>query len=309
MRCLQIIIITVTCLSAAELTIDPGVEDFINSLNAEKKLSYDNQAKVSSISEGIRSNGGNLNIGYAVVRQRKDDDMLDRLSNLVADGQGEVGLMRFDEMNGRYLFRRGSYTEMPYTAETIPDELAEKARNDLSRLLGSEAEQFILANTETNWQQSGDDSEKKIVAYSYRFTRRINGRHIVDNTAYVRITYSGNDSLYGFDIVNPELRPVRIPELVRQDATRGRLERFASQKKIASNNTDGDVMVNRIIVEKGIPSYRAYKNDGQVIISPCISFFCKFDMENGRTFSRFKHFSLDASKCQNLEKSMIETRR
>ena len=295
MKCVLIVITAVTFVTAADLTIEPDVENFIQSLNAENKLSYANQSKVMAFSEVVRPDGGYSNVGYQAIRQQKDEKTLNRLRFLVADGQGAAGMVRYDAMNGRYLFRK-SYSVMRYTSESVPDELAVKAQNDLNRLLGSEAEQFVLANTETDWQENGAHSDKRMLAYSFRFTRQINGRHIVDNTAYIRIIYSGNDKMYGFDIVNPVLIPVRIPAVVRLDATRKRLEHFAVQKKTAWNNDDGDVRVKRITAKKGIPSYRAKKKGDKIILAPYISFFCRYDMENGDTFSRFEDFSLDASR-------------
>lgn len=294
--------------SAAELTVESDAAFFIDSVS-NASANYLEEKSVSAFTDEVRPLLKEYkNIGYEVINQQKDEKVLSRLYNLVVDGCDDVNSVKYDERDGRYFFQR-SFHAMRYKEESETTELRTLAKKDIVRLLGQEADHFIMANTETDWQQTRENPEPRMLAMTYRFTRKINGRHIIDNTAYVRITYSGDDQLCGFDIVNPLLRPVRIPLMVKQNVIGERLSRFAEKKTTARNSVDGDVTIERITAEKGIQSYRAKKKGDKTLLSPYISFFCRYDMENGDAFRIFEHFSLDATRCENLDDSFLDIRR
>jgi hypothetical protein len=102
---------------------------------------------------------------------------------------------------------------------------------------------------------------------------------------------------------------VRIPMMVKRNVIGERLNRFAEKKNTVRNSVDGDVIIDRIAAEKGIQSYCAKKKGDKTFLSPYISFFCRYNMENGDMFRKFEHFSLDATRCENLDDSFLDIRR
>lgn len=320
-KCMISILMMTMIVSAAELTVERDASFFIDSVSnarasylEEKELTSSFTGEATPLLEDSRMSKDNRisedyrNIGYEVIKQRRDEKVLSRLNNCVVDGRDEVNEVRYDDRDGRYFFHR-SFHAMRYSKESEATVLRTRAGEDLERLLGRDADYFVMANTETDWEQTRENPEPRILAMTFRFTRKINGRHIIDNTAYVRITYSGDDQLCGFEIVNPRLRPVRIPLMVKQNVIRERLNRFARNKTTARNSVDGEVTIERITAENGIQSYRAKKKGDKILLSPYISFFCRYDMETGATFQKFEHFSLDATRCENLDDSFLDIRR
>ncbi len=203
------------------------------------------------------------------------------------------------------------YYNSPHTkylsdeSEKALDGLKEKALSIIDKLLGKESRLFVFANTETDWAMEKSGDEPKRIMQTYRFTRKVNGSHIIDNTAYIRITFTGNGELCGFEIRNPVLKPMRCERMVKLSSTKERLEQLAKTKNSVHSPLNEEIKISSIIAENAIYSYVVSPGTNRLI--PAISVWCKYNLENGEFFEKFETFILDASQVSNIDDEMLET--
>ncbi len=244
-------------------------------------------------------------IAFEVLHNGKDDSEIERISNVVGNGFD----VRYSKKKYKYFSFNIDLQMKPLekTDEASLEILKKKAIETMKILVGKDADRFVFANTETEWVALTPGSDDPtLLSMTYRFTRKVNGRHIIDNTSYVRVCFSGNDELSGFEIINPDLKPVKLDMLVKLSATEERLEKFAEDKKTARKWDGKNVIVNTINAEKGVNTYIKKEFGEKTILIPHVSFYSKFDLENGDSFNNWIHLSLDASTTPNLDDDMIE---
>jgi hypothetical protein len=214
----------------------------------------------------------------------------------------------YDGQRGRYFY----YNKIPQSlplSKTDPASciaLKEKAQQLLSDALGSRAVNYVFANTETDSVKTNDTDPGVIAKLTFRFTRKLNGRHIVDNTAYFKATYAGAQELCAFEFTDPHLEPVALDLMVLPSATPDRLAEWANDKNTAVSPTGDKIGVIKVIADKPIESYMAQKNGASTFLVPYLSFFSKICLENGRSYDKYIDLCLDAGRTPNLKPGMIE---
>lgn len=247
---------------------------------------------------------------FEVLKSDEEDNSVkQRLSKAVSLPEKVV----FNANRGAYCYNNVDLQQkqLNLTVKQSLDQLKTKAHSKLELLLGKkDADRFEFANEETDYIKESDGEDARILRKTYRFTRKVNGRHILDNTSFVRLSFSGEQELSGFEIVNPELKPVKaVQKLVKLDATDKRLRQYADKKETAvRNGPEGNenVSVSLIKAKVGIDSYLAKKMGDKVLLLPNTSFYSEYQLENGERFDNWSHFCLDADYVQNLDNDMIE---
>jgi hypothetical protein len=244
-----------------------------------------------------------------VVQAKEDQQVTNQLSKQVTKPEQII----FNKKRGSYLYSDIDLQKVPLigTDTTALNDLKKTAKNMVVKLLGEEqASHFVFANEETDSVIVKGKASSYISKKTYRFTRKVNGRHILDNTAFIRVLFSGKQELSGFEIVNPELKIVRaVDRLVKLSSTQKRLEEYANNKRTTLRN--GPDKVEEIEVEainaiNGIDTYLSKKIGDKVLLLPNISFYSEYKLKNGEKFDNWSHFCLDADYVQNLDKDMIE---
>lgn len=212
----------------------------------------------------------------------------------------------YDQNKGIFYFSSPHLKVMKNRTATANAKMELKAVQKMQQLLGKESSNFIFANTESDWMKTRSDPIEHLIAQTFRFTRKVNGYHIIDNTSYVKITFTGNEELAGFEICNPELKPVPLKRMVRFSSTAPRLQQFATNKNTAKSSFNEEVKISQIKAEKAIQSYLSENRGQRKLLVPHISVFCKYHLVNNDQFDSFEHFVLDASVAANVPDNMLE---
>lgn len=302
---LMLISIIAASASAAKLDKTEKTIAFVNVLK-NKQVPKDADIKSQAILEAEESVA--RPVVFEIINANLDEKSILRLSKFVTK-PNSVG---FNSKSGKYFYNDVDAQRIPLAATDGKSLLALqlKAEKMVGNLLGADASRFAFANTETDYVLNKGDSVPRISRMTYRFTRKLNGRHIIDNSSYVRVSFSGDTELSGFEIVNPELKPIEtVKHLIKLSATDARLEDYASRKNTATKNgMEGleNVGVKTILAETGIDSYLSKKVGSKLVLLPNVSFFSEYQLENGESFENWAHFCLDADQTPNIEKSMIE---
>ena len=231
------------------------------------------------------------------------------ISRIVGETGIPDGLRQFagyDEGRGVLYFNSPDIEPLSDESPTGLEELKQRAYAMLEKLLGNESGRFVFANTETDWAIQKPETAPRRIMQTFRFTRKINGYHIIDNSAYVRIAFTGNGQLCGFEVRNPDLQPVACERMVKPSATRERLEQFAAAKNTVRGTLNDDIKISSIAAEKGIHSYMSSSSGGKSYLIPCVSIWCRYSLENGETFEKFENFIIDASHVSNIDDEMLE---
>lgn len=248
-------------------------------------------------------------IVFEVIKAKKNDSLLQCLSRSVP----LPGNVVFNPAKGAYCYNNIDLQKQPLKATGVLDlsSLKIKASSLLEQLLGKEqANCFVSANEETDYVKERNVLGERILRKTYRFTRKINGRHILDNTSFVRLSFSADQELCGFEIVNPDVKPLRnVERLVKTGAIGSRLAEYAASKKTAvKNGLEGTekVGVTLIRAEKGFDTYLSKMAGGKTLLLPTVSFYSDYQLENGDHFENWSHFGLDADFVPNIGKDLIE---
>ncbi|MBD3343854.1 MAG: hypothetical protein GF401_02180 [Chitinivibrionales bacterium] len=214
----------------------------------------------------------------------------------------------YDEQRGRYFYYNSTTEKKPLanTGKTELSALKAEAQKYLNELLGNDAGNFVFANTETDCVQVRGDAIPVISKQSYRFTRKVNGRHIIDNTAFFKATFAGNQELCAMEFSNPVLEPVQIKTMVKPGVTGERLTKWAENKENAVAPPNNKIKVNRVSSLKPVESYLAMTEGEEVYIVPHVSFWSELNLDNGDSYRRFIHLCMDAQRTPNLDEAMIE---
>ncbi len=292
---------------AAELQISAKAQEYI-------ALSITNSvAKSSNLSSpaltGIEKIDGRP-VVFEVVRATRNDSLMRYLSRNVR----LPGNVVFNSLKGAYTYSNAALQNVPLKSTNVLalDNLKIKAKRTLEQLIGTvQVNHFVFANEETDYVKISDTTEEKILRKTYRFTRKLNGRHILDNTSFVRISFSADQELCGFEIVNPEIKPVRnVERLIKTDATFSRLEAYAVEKStVNKNGPEGleKIGITLITAENGLDTYISKKTGDKTLLIPGTSFYSDYKLENGEHFKNWSHFCLDADYVPNIDKDFIES--
>jgi hypothetical protein len=291
---------------AARLEVAEKAQQHVKELKA-KKVSKQIDVSNQSILEKEEVTG--RPVVLEVIKAKEDNSLKQRFSKVVPLPEKIV----FNAARGAYSYNDVDLQQAALNATDKQSlgSLRAKANAILEQLLGKkDAGRFVFANEETDYVKENDGENPRILKKTYRYTRKVNGRHILDNTSFVRVSFSGNQELSGFEIVNPELKPVKAVErLVKLDATDKRLQQYAEKKDTAvRNGPKGKEMVGVEVIKAkaGFDTYLAKKVGDKVLLIPNTSFYAEYHLENGERFENWSHFGLDADYVQNLDDDMIE---
>lgn len=305
-----IIIVSESSSHAAKLQISGNAQEYITLSMKKGTNSYTSSLSNSAIT-GTEKSDGRL-IVFEVIKANKSDSMMRYLSRNVR----LPGNVVFNSLKGAYCYNNVSLQNVALRSIIIQDlnNLKIKATRTLEQLIGTaQAKQFVSANEETDYVKESDADEEKMLRKTYRFTRKLNGRHILDNTSFVRLSFSADQELCGFEIVNPVIKPVKYVERpIKAEATINRLGEYAAEKLSAEkkglqgNERVGVTLIN---AEKGFDTYLSKKSGDKTLLIPNASFYSDYQLENGEHFKNWSHFCLDADYVPNIDVNLIESSR
>jgi hypothetical protein len=288
--------------SSAKLEKTDKVSKFMDKIKS-KQVTHTVDIDNPSLQETEESEG--RPIVYEVKKSSRDNKKIAKFSKLV----NKPDNMGFNEKKGMYYYTDFDVQEEPLSA-TDDNVLIAEAKKVIKDLLGKDANRFVFANNEINYFSTKDDRTPKVLSKTLRFTRKLNGRHILDNTSYVSISFAGNMKLLSFEIVDPDIKPLKaVKRMVKLSATEKRLEKYASNKTTAVKNGPKGlvkVSVNTIKSTIGIPSYLCKDVGDKTLLIPNISFYSEYQLENDEAFDNWTHFCIDADYVSNLDDDMIE---
>jgi hypothetical protein len=284
---------------AANLELSDNAKKFI--INTKRSIYKVTTAHGNSPDIFSPKNNAGPFLAYEIIKMKRDDKTISTLSV-------QTGCMvKYHEKFGRYLGYNHDVVKIPLinSSETNLLELKMSATKELSNLIADDADNFVFSNTETDSALSESDPRPRLVSISYRFTRQLNGRHVVDNTAFVRISFSGNNQISEFEIANPAFKPVFLRSVVKESFSDDRLVNYSENMGKVINN-GGEYTVVAVKAEKGYFTYLAANKDDKQYLLPHISFYTDQILENNESFHTWVHFCLDASMTPGLDSTMIE---
>lgn len=236
---------------------------------------------------------------YKVTRAKKSEKDLLHYTSLVQTYGNKNGEVKFDEHRGMYFFYEVSSQPLFFSDEKALGVIKKDAEKKIKLLLGDDSKNFVFANTETDWTQTIDNPTPRILTHTFRFIRKIAGRYIADNTAYVKIGYTGNNQMAILEIVNPKLEPMPLKKMIKLSTTDSRLKQYAMQKNTVTS-VKGNVKVNKIIAQKGTDTYYNIMLGDESYLTPHVSFWSTFELADGKSFDSYINFSLDEETTPNL---------
>ncbi|MBN1309626.1 MAG: hypothetical protein JXA18_17025 [Chitinispirillaceae bacterium] len=290
-------------ISSSPLTMSGRVKDFLSSLSS-RPITKDVDVSDSRLLDTAMISSRPLL--YEMTNRPVSAADIKRLLVNVRIADSLDTFAGYDERRGICYFNSPSIQPLSDESPAGLNDLKQKASLCLKKLLGAESRNFVFANTETDWTLSKPDLVPRRVIQTYRYTRKINGCHVVDNSAYVRIAFTGNEELCGFEIRNPDLQPVSLQRMVKFSATTARLEQLAAKKQSVENSMKQTVTVTSINAEDGIQSYVCTPAGGKNYLTPCVSVRCTYTLDNGSSFEKFEHFFIDASRVSNIDEDLLE---
>jgi hypothetical protein len=245
---------------------------------------------------------------YEVIKAKKDEKVLQHYCRNVPLPKNVL----FNAAKGAYCYNNIDLQKVPLRTGSIQvqSSLKKNAHVIMEQLLGKDqAARFVFANEETDYVKFNDNNEEIILEKTFRFTRKLNGRHILDNTSYVKLSFAADNNLSAFEIVNPEIIPLRnVKRLIKSDVSKIRLTEFAARKETAIRNgpeRSEHIGVKVIKTEKVFDTYLSKVSGGKKLILPTISFYSDFHLENGENFQNWTPFCLDADYVPDINKDFI----
>lgn len=228
-------------------------------------------------------------------------------SSLLEDS-GKNARVGYDAQRGIYFYYSKTIEQEPLskTDEASLEALKQKAQVVLEKVFGDNAANFVFANIETDWIKLKDSTSPTIAKQTYRFTRKLNGRHVVDNAAFFRATFAGAQELCVLEFADPVLEPMQVEVMVRPEATAERLGGWVQAKETATSPTGEKIQVEVVSARKPLETYLSISEGGRILLVPHVSFWSSFELANGDSYSRYVHLCMDAKRTANLEESMIE---
>lgn len=298
-----IIILLSICVYSSDLVLNESVKAF---LAKNSSVSISSRANVIDAALLDTAQVSPRPVLYEVIIPTRTGREIIQMSDAVGIPDSLRRFTGYDQVRGIFYYNSPHLKVMKYETATANAKMKLKAVQKLQQLLGNECNRFVLANTESDWIKTKSDPIERLVAQTYRFTRKINGYHIIDNTSYVKITFTGDDELCGFEICNPELKPVPLERMVKISSTVTRLQQFAINKNTATGPFNEEVKISQIKAEKAIHSYLSENRGQKKILVPHISVYCNYQLVNNEQFEKFENFVLDASAATNVPENMLE---
>jgi hypothetical protein len=289
--------------NSSPLVVSNAVQNFLNSISS---LSTGDTVNLSDPYLLDTSHVSDRPLIFEIIKKPKSETELSRLADAVVIGDSLKKYLGYDEKRGVYYYNAHHQEAMPAQTQESFESLKQKAISIAQKLLGAGAHRFVFVNTETTWQNRKGDPADSIILQTFRFTRKINGCYIIDNSAFVRVLFTGNGVFCGFEICNPELKPVALKRMVKLSATGDRLKQFASGKNSVQSTIGEQVTVKSITAEKPIQSYFDKKIGEKKYLLPYVSVLCQYYLENGATYKKFENFCVDASNVSNISADMLE---
>lgn len=263
-------------------------------------------AKVSSATVLDTSRTTGRPVAFRMNWRSLSEDDVDRITADAGVAESCRRYAGYDAKNGRCYYHVPRLSKLTDESEHGLKQLRKKSAAVLAKLLGDRSSLFVFANEETDWAITREQPEPHRTMYTCRYTRKVNGRHVVGNDAYARISFTGKGELCRFEFSDPVLEPIPVKRMVLPSATRRRLERYAGTKNKARGTMTGDVSVASIVAKKGVFSYIGRTSGKERILVPAISILCRHELANGESFEQFRHFVVDASHVSNIDESMLE---
>lgn len=245
---------------------------------------------------------------YEVIKAKKDEKVMQHYYSNVPLPQNVL----FNAAKGAYCYNNIDLQKVPLKTGSVQvqSSLKKNAHVIMEQLLGKDqAARFVFANEETDYVKFNDYDEEIILEKTFRFTRKLNGRHILDNTSYVKLSFSADNNLSAFEIVNPEIIPLRnVKRLIKSETSKIRLTEFAARKETAiRNGPEGSEKIGVTVIktEKAFDTYLSKMSGEKKLLLPAISFYSDFQLENGENFQNWTHFCLDADYVPDINKNFI----
>ena len=245
-------------------------------------------------------------VAFRVTPRPLSTDDVDRISAEAGVPESYRRFAGYDAENGYCYYHAPRLSKLTDESKAGLKQLRNKSAAVLAKLLGDRSVLFVFANEETDWAMTKEHPEPYRTMYTCRYTRKVNGRHVVGNDAYARISFTGEGTLCGFEFCDPALEPEPVQRMVLPSATPRRLELYAAGKNSAHGTLKGDVAVTSIAAENGVYSYIGRTFGAYKLLVPAISIVCRHELDNGESFEKFRHFVIDASQVSNVDESMLE---
>jgi hypothetical protein len=296
-------IVVAASVNASPLSVSGSVDYFLSSLSSRSTVKGDDLTDSRFLDTALIASRPPV---YEISFRPVTADEISRVAGEAGIPDSLKKFAGYDEERGILYYNSPHIKPLSDESASGLEELQQKASAMLERLLGNESRRFVFANTETDWAVQKPETAPRRIMQTLRFTRKINGCHIIDNSSYVRIAFTGNGELCGFEIRNPDLHPVACERMVKPSATKGRLEQFAAAKNTVRGSLNEEVKTTSIAAEKAIQSYISSSWGGKNRLIPCVSIWCRYSLENGETFEKFENFIIDASHVSNIDDDMLE---
>lgn len=289
--------------NSSELVLNESVKTFLSKTSTMSINGETNVADAELLDTALVSSRPVL---YEVIIPARTGKEIVQLSTAAGVPDSLRRFAGYDQNKGIFYYNSPHLKVMKNESASANAKMKLKAVQKLQQLLGKESSHFVFANIESDWIKTKSDPVERLLSQTYRFTRKVNGYHIIDNTSYVKITFTGDEELAGFEICNPELKPVPLKRMVRFSSTATRLQQFASNKNTVNGTFNEEIKISQIIAEKAIQSYLSENRGQQKLLVPHISVFCKYHLADNGQFDKFENFVLDASVAANVPDYMLE---
>ncbi len=289
--------------NSSELVLNESVKTFLSKTSTMSTYGDSNVADAALLDTSQVSTRPVL---YEVIIPARNGNEIVQLSTAAGVPDSLRRFTGYDQNKGIFYYNSPYLKVMKNESASANAKLKFKAVQKLQQLLGNESKRFVFANIESDWIKTQSDPVERLLTQTYRFTRKVNGYHIIDNTSYVKITFTGDEELAGFEICNPELKPVPLKRMVRFSSTATRLQQFANNKYTVKGTFNEEIKISQIIAEKAIQSYLSENRGQQKLLVPHVSVFCKYHLANNDQLDKFENFVLDASVAANVPDYMLE---
>lgn len=276
-------------------------ESTVNFIKATKSSTINKDIDLNSPQVLQKGISGGAVIGYEIIRMPKDDAVMNSLAATVNC------TVVYDSIRGRYIGYNHGVEKVPLAdvGEQNLATLKKMADKALVAILKEKAVEFEFSNNEMDSSMTAGEPNPRLTAMSYRYTRKINARHIIDNTAFIRITFCGSNQICGFEMADPTLKPFLISNVVKESVSEDRLVQYAKEKKDAEKS-GAKFPVFGIKAEKGFFTYLAMPQGNKMRLIPNVSFYTTHSLDNGNNYNKWVHLNLDGSTTPNIDPSMIE---
>jgi hypothetical protein len=273
----------------------------VNFIKAAKSSTINKDIDLNSPQVLQKGKSGGAAIGYEIIRMSKDDALMNSLAATINC------TVVYDSIRGRYIGYNHEVEKVPLAdvGEQNLATLKKMADNALAAILKEKAVEFEFSNNEMDSSMTAGETNPRLAAMSYRYTRELNGRHIVDNTAFIRVTFCGNNRIGGFEMADPTLKPFFISTIVKESVSEDRLEQYVKNKKDAEK-FGAKFPVSGIKAEKGFFTYLAMPQGNKMCLIPHVSFYTTHNLDNGDNYKKWVHLNLDGSTTPNIDPGMIE---